>query len=347
MSADVDELLAESAGDLFARHSGPELWRSVPEGGWSPELWRIVERAELPRLGVPLELGGSGGTAEQEALVWGIAARHAAPVPLAETALAGHLLAAADVPPPDGPLTFARAGPGAVAASVPYARHAGGLAVLDTGTARVAFVPLERCEVTPGVNLAGEPRDDVRIPADCDWHDADPAIAGTLELRAALARSAQLAGAAAAALELTAQHVNGREQFGGPLGRLPTVRERLALMAEEVAAARAAVAWAAALVATDGSLAVPAAKVRAGQAAGVVARLAHQLHGAIGMTREHTLHHFTRRLWAWRDEAGDERVWAIRLGEQVAAGGGLWPQLVRHGAHTVSPASRFRARARP
>jgi acyl-CoA dehydrogenase len=48
-------------------------------------------------------------------------------------------------------------------------------------------------------------------------------------------------------------------------------------------------------------------------------RAAHQVHGAIGMTQEYRLHHLSRRLWAWRNEYGDERHWAARLGATVAA----------------------------
>jgi acyl-CoA dehydrogenase len=54
--------------------------------------------------------------------------------------------------------------------------------------------------------------------------------------------------------------------------------------------------------------------VRAGQAAGIVAVNAHQVHGAIGFTEEHELHRYTLRLWSWRDEFGSERAWQERLG---------------------------------
>ena len=42
---------------------------------------------------------------------------------------------------------------------------------------------------------------------------------------------------------------------------------------------------------------------------------------------EHSLHHATRRLWAWRDEFGNESHWAVILGRMVAARGAdnLWP----------------------
>ena len=47
-----------------------------------------------------------------------------------------------------------------------------------------------------------------------------------------------------------------------------------------------------------------AAKAQASSGAGVVAAIAHQLHGAIGTTEEHRLRLTTTRLWSWRDEDG-------------------------------------------
>ena len=58
--------------------------------------------------------------------------------------------------------------------------------------------------------------------------------------------------------------------------------------------------------------------MRVGEAAGTGAAIAHQVHGAMGFTYEHTLHHATRRLWAWREEFGNETYWAMRLGRMVA-----------------------------
>jgi len=64
-----------------------------------------------------------------------------------------------------------------------------------------------------------------------------------------------------------------------------------------------------------------------------VARIAHQLHGAIGFTEEHPLRLTTTCLWAWRDEAGDEAEWAAELGDRALAAGpdGIWPLLADAG----------------
>ena len=54
---------------------------------------------------------------------------------------------------------------------------------------------------------------------------------------------------------------------------------------------------------------------------------AHQIHGAVGFTREQDLRLFTQRLLAWRSELGNDGHWAARLGRSVAARGpaAFWP----------------------
>jgi alkylation response protein AidB-like acyl-CoA dehydrogenase len=75
------------------------------------------------------------------------------------------------------------------------------------------------------------------------------------------------------------------------------------------------------------AFATAAAKITAGDAAGKIAEIAHQVHGAMGFTEEYSLHHLTRRLWSWRDEFGNEAYWARELGREIAKAGsdGLWP----------------------
>ena len=53
------------------------------------------------------------------------------------------------------------------------------------------------------------------------------------------------------------------------------------------------------------------------------------MHGAIGFTLEHDLQFFTKRLYAWRDEFGNEAEWNLLYGKSLAARGadGLWPAI--------------------
>jgi acyl-CoA dehydrogenase len=113
------------------------------------------------------------------------------------------------------------------------------------------------------------------------------------------------------------------------IAKFQAIQQQLALLAEQAAAASVAVESAAIAVAADrpsSALAVAAVKIRTGEAAGKVAEIAHQVHGAIGFTHEHRL---TRRLWSWRDEFGNESHWSRELGRAVMAAGAdaLWPTI--------------------
>lgn len=76
-------------------------------------------------------------------------------------------------------------------------------------------------------------------------------------------------------------------------------------------------------------LVIAAAKSRAGEAAGIACAHAHQIHGAIGLTYEHSLHFFTKRLWSWRDKFGHETEWNRLLGRHMMRAGAdhLWAEL--------------------
>ena len=157
-------------------------------------------------------------------------------------------------------------------------------------------------------------------------------MCGLVQRFGALFRAAQMAGAMEAALELSTRYANDRIQFGRPIARFQVIQQQLALLAEQTAAASVAVESAAIAVAADrplSALAVAAAKIRAGEAAGKVAEIAHQVHGAIGFTHEHSLHRLTRRLWTWRDEFGTESYWSRELGKTVMTAGAeaLWPAI--------------------
>ena len=316
---DVDRLLAQTADELFARHGGIDVLRAAAAGpGWSRALWATAEAAELPLVDVPVEAGGSGGTLRHWVAVLRAAARHGAPIPLAEAGVAGWLLAQAGVEAPSGPLTFAVLEPGRIA-TAPFGRIASAVVCLDlrASAPSVVLSAPDDLRIEFAEDIAGQPCDRVdpsqsRI---ADGAPVGPEVPDRLRLRLALARSAQIAGALEAVLSLTIEHARTRIQFGRAIAGLPVIRERLVLLAEEVAAAGGALDGA---VEEPGELMTAAAKVRCGEAASTAARIAHQVHGAIGTTDEHALHHHTRRLWAWREDGGSERDWAEWIGRRIA-----------------------------
>ncbi|MEU9842229.1 acyl-CoA dehydrogenase family protein [Actinomadura sp. NPDC048032] len=294
--------------------------------------WRALEESGLTLAGVPEEAGGSGGDLADAAAVLRAAGYHAASVPLAETLLAGRLLADAGLRAAPGALTAVsgevevvegRDGPvlSGTFQRVPWARSARLLVVLGGGL--VAVVDPARARITEGANVAGEPRDDV-VLAGVPAEEAAPCVVDASELRrrGALARAVQLTGAMARALDLSVRYAGQREQFGRPIGRFQAVQQMLAELAGEATVADVAVR--AAVRAPGDPVAVAAAKANASRAAGAVAALAHQVHGALGATEEHPLRRVTLRLWSWRDEYGGETAWADELGAALAAAADPW-----------------------
>lgn len=310
--------------------------------GFDASLWKTLEAAGLARLTLPEEAGGSEGTLVDAAAVLHAAGSHAARVPLVETdLLAGRLLHEHGLAVPAGPLTAVRGELEVREASdgwrvtgtvtrVPWARAAAGIAVL-TPTHVVLLAP-DQVVIVDGANLAEEPRDTISVDATVPGvAPAGPDTAEEFRLRGALGRALLLAGAAAGALAGSVRYAGERVQFGRPIGKFQAVQQQLALAAAEVAAAEAAAEAAARAVTADGVLAsrfpIAAAKARTSEAAGAVARIAHQVHGAIGFTREYDLRLTTTRLWAWRDEDGSDAEWNTEVGAAVLAAGpdALWP----------------------
>ena len=144
-------------------------------------------------------------------------------------------------------------------------------------------------------------------------------------------RSLQMAGALERALELAARYAGERVQFGRKIGQFQAIQQELARCAGEVAAAVAAALSAAGAVERNqnAAFAVASAKIRTAQAAQEGAIIAHQVHGAIGVTDEYALHHATLRLFSWREEFGNEAAWSIELGRALCGAGAdkLWPTL--------------------
>ncbi|NYJ03995.1 acyl-CoA dehydrogenase family protein [Petropleomorpha daqingensis] len=350
------DLVVETVRDILAAH---EPFVLTPSRPWDGALWTALAEAGLTGVGLPEEAGGSGGELADAVAVVATLAAGAAAVPVAEQLLvAGPALVTAglDLPDPAEPLSFAIAdgvtaepsddgdGPGAfvlqgVSADVAWSGVARRVAVLVQGPPRIGgsvlvLVDAARVAAAPGTNLAGEPTGSL----DLDGVSAPGALlteaqAAVLRARFALARAVQISAALQQVLAWTVQYAGEREQFGRPLGRFQAIQMELAEMAGEVTAVAAIVDAAVQALGRgdDVVLAAAAAKVRAGAAVEVVARLAHQVHGAIGFTQEHKLHHLTRRLWSWRDEAGSELHWSRVLGAGLLAAGpdALWPTLTR------------------
>jgi acyl-CoA dehydrogenase len=338
----TDTLVLDAADRLFADQATTALVNAAENGEWPGVLWQSIDEASFP------DALGEFADLPVALAILRAAGRHAVPLPLAETMLARFALRAAGARIPTGPLTLApvecddvmrlrRDGDewqlSGVARRVPWSREARALVVLADGL--TALVAPGQTTAHRATNLAGEPRDTVDFTAKLA-DEAVKALPQGIDLDllyrlGALCRAAQMAGALETALALATQYANDRVQFGRPIGKFQAIQQQLAQLAEQVAAATVAVTASADEIARGGDIFVAAAiaKIRAGEAAGKSAEIAHQVHGAIGFTHEHRLHHLTSRLWSWRDEFGVESEWSIALGRHVGAQGAeaFWPSL--------------------
>jgi alkylation response protein AidB-like acyl-CoA dehydrogenase len=126
----------------------------------------------------------------------------------------------------------------------------------------------------------------------------------------ALARTAEMVGAAQRVLELAVEHAKTRVQGGRPIGGHQAIQHACADLVRDVDAARALL-YAAAWKETEGRAAeadVALAKAYAGEACLAVARRGHQIFGAISYCEEHPLHLLHKRIQAASLDFGDAQL---------------------------------------
>jgi acyl-CoA dehydrogenase len=341
------ELLIEAVLGVLGKHQRQQATQL--QEAFDESLWDSLHDHGFTLVGIAEEAGGAGGELADAIAVARCSGRTAAAVPLADSMLVGAWAAASAGLPLDDPrpvvapldpteLTGHSTGDGwhvhGALGVVPWATAASNFVAIvgSDGGPFVALCPAATdADVKAGFNLAGEPAGtvmiDVELPDELVARAPSWLTSDSIRLRGALARAAMMVGAMERALELTISYVTQRRQFGRTLSRFQAVQQQVAQMAAEVAAGTASLQLTVDCNASPHTVA--AAKIRCGLAAGRTATIAHQLHGAIGFTDEYELHHFTRRLWAWRDEYGTEAEWSESLGRELSAGGGgaLWPAI--------------------
>jgi acyl-CoA dehydrogenase len=350
LSADVETIILDTAQRIFAKSFPREVLRRAADGQWLAHEWRELEEAGLP-LGLVEEAAGGFGLDSVNGLaIVRLAAQFAVPLPLADTMLANYLMGKAGITLREGPACVV-----ASSASEPLSvdrqgegwRIAGRLAGVvwpeqlsavvtiarRDGSASLVRIPRSAWEIVDcAPAITGHPAGTLEIAGEIGAEDFVPLPAGmddeSLQSLGAALRTIMIAGSLQKILELTASYLQQRTQFGRPLSRFQVVQHEAAKIAAQTAAAGASADMVAEAFGggADPAL-VAAAKSRSGEAAAVVAGIAHQMHGAIGVTEEYELHHFTRQLWAWRSDFGGEAYWNEQLGRRALAAGaaGLWP----------------------
>lgn len=313
----MDTIVEASAARIFADHSGN-----------ATDLWHALEDSELTKAWIPQSMGGAGLLLSDVFGLLRLSGSAVQSVPFAETLLASYLLSSAGLPTPSGrvsvavTLDIAHNGKvdthsSANTIEVPFGNDVDYVAAMTSDTSVSLF---KATDLEPVNSVGSDPLCKLSL------HDRKPETTAILPdgfcmevilQTGALVRAAQMCGAMDAILDLTLTHTSTREQFGRPLAKFQAIQHLLAEIAGEAAASSAIVE---AAVESFEQLSRPdlrttaSAKARTGEAAGLIAANAHQAHGAIGYTHEYALAAYTRRLWRWREEFGNETQWALVLG---------------------------------
>jgi acyl-CoA dehydrogenase len=344
-------IVVETAERIFSDLCDPQTVNGARDDSWKDGLWNALTENGLTLPWVSEQHGGAGAELADGFELLSVAGRFALPVPLAETMLAGWLLSQGGISSPEGAMSIAPVQPkdrviltadgtlSGRARNVPFAREAQHFAVLAHGPkgVTIALVAAKDVRREEDENLASEPADNLI------FDKTSPLKTGgapkgfdqtSLMLMGCVARSLQIAGSLQYMLTRSVNYAQERTAFEKKISKFQAVQHNLAKLAGETAAAVAAAGSAAETIATGTAwddeatfLEATAAKIRCAEAAGAGAAIAHQVHGAIGFTKEYVLHRFSLRTLGWRDDFGNESYWAVELGNMVAKKGAddLWP----------------------
>jgi alkylation response protein AidB-like acyl-CoA dehydrogenase len=312
--------------------------------------WSVLAALGAPGLLVPEAADGLGLSDVDLVGVLEEAGWAALPEPLLETAALAAPMLAALLPAPsaaaalttllteDAPLAVGGIDVGVAGPSSPTTVSADGmlrtprvvgardagvylLAVRDADSGwQLHAVPAGACSVEPTATL-DQARDlsTVGWPLTADtllaYGVAAEAAVGLMADRGAAGSAASLIGLADHMITMAADYAKERRQFDRAIGSFQAVKHLLANARVKLEFARPATyraAWSLATAQPTVSRDASMAKALASEAADLAARVALQVHGAIGYTWECDLQFFMKRTWAlsraWGDAATHRRL---------------------------------------
>ena len=353
LHSDTEDALRDSVRSLLAATCPHQRVAAAYDGDMSIEtdVWRAVcEAMDLPALGIPESLGGSGASSREVAVVVQELGRVVAPIPyLTSAVMAMRALLACGADDhvrslADGSRIAALVLPfttlGAVGpdvSTVAAGRVTGHVrSVAGAQTARLLLVPavdgdvltlqavephiattqvsvhssLDMTRPVSDVTLAAAPATEL-----ARGEAAESAIRAGLLVGSAMLAAEQV-GVAEWCLESTVAYVKQRSQFGRPIGSFQAVKHRLARLWIAVDSAGAVARNASVLVDArdDAALkAVALAQAYCSDVAVLAAEECIQLHGGIGMTWDHPAHLHLKRAKADQLALGTSAHYRARL----------------------------------
>lgn len=314
------------------------------------DLFGALEENGITTMLAAEDKGGIGASLSEAMTILRATGSAAAPGPILETLLGQSLLAQAGLTLPNGPITLAFTDsdipPGETCWATPPAFHDvpwGDLVDCfvtvardgDGDGARIAVSDPKDWSVTAGTDAAGEPRDRLEgLDIPVIVRDLPATGYETLLRTASLLRAGQILGAIEWTFGRSVDYAMERKQFGREIGKFQVIQQMLAELAGHTLASSAITEAAAE---GFGATLAAAARARLGEASDAAITIGHQVHGAMGFSREYGLNYRTRRLMAWRDDYGSTLFWQRSLGGSFTGLGrdGFWPGVADAGLSSV------------
>lgn len=324
----MDNLLLDSFTRLLAEVSDPAAVRRAEDSGdTSLADAALVESGFLDAL-VPEEQGGAGLPLAELVPLFMAAGEHLLPSPFAETIVARALIARAGaaLPAPGSILLWPVTAEGTLRSQAATLAGKSALALVQRGADFSLQPTVLRARADDPFRMAGVTLDPAAAPL---LTFSSPGV--DLLHWAAAITAVNMAGAMGRILAMSLTHVNERQQFGRALGKFQAIQQQLSVLAEKTVSAQVAARIGLSAIGLElDPWRVAVAKTTANEAAGPCAAIAHAVHGAIGISEEHDLQLFTRRLKRWQISFGSDSYWARQAGQaRLAARAGTSVDFIR------------------
>lgn len=332
--SDLKELVVDVVEKMFSNHIQKETVDLLEEGKWATNLWDILMKNEIINVAVSEKNGGANGDLEDLLSLYYLIGKYAAPIPFVEMTLANYFLEQFNMTISNNLITYAL--PQSTVElnkdhtvsgklfNVPWARHAQKLLLfaLTNKGVHAIVINVQDSNITFESNLAAEPRDTITFENTKTIQQSTTPLTNEqinfIKTIDTAAKNACIVGAIETIFNLSVQFSKDRKQFGQPIYRFQLIQKHLAtLVGEHMISTSSLNNIIAALVQRKEQHEVAYMRIQLDESTKIVTSAAHQVHAAIGVTHEHRLHHFTRRLWSWREEGYPASYWKKEVAQSL------------------------------
>ena len=321
------DIILETASKIFSKYITHELRYDFNDNPSLMKLWTDIEEQGLTKIIVKEDFLGSALPFTSILPVIQMSAKMGVPLPFTETVICNYLFSELNLEPPTGMITFAldtqniKITNNKISGnllSVPYLNLTNKIILVQEidDVKHFIFIENKNGSLKNKKNFLSEPRFDLNIK-DCEILNIQKL---SLDINfnhiGSIVRSAQMVGSMEKVVNLSIDYCSQRVQFGRSLSKFQAIQHQISEMAVELAASNAALS---SLKITNKLMPnlddIAILKIRTGIAAGKLIAISHQVHGAMGFTKEYELSYFTKNLNSWRNDFGNETYWQNILGK--------------------------------